>query len=374
MRFEVSHSSGAARTATLYTSHGLIDTPVFMPVGTLATVKGVSPRELVNDLRSQIILANTYHLYLRPGMERMSDAGGLHKFMSWNLPILTDSGGYQVFSLASRCKITDDGATFQSHIDGAKHLFTPEHVIDTQRILGSDIMMVLDECPPAGVTRSRAQDAHRRTVAWAQRSLTRFQQTEPLYGHQQSLFPIVQGSTFTDLRRESAYQLMEMDFPGYAIGGLSVGEEVGVLNEMVGVTCEALPKDKPRYLMGVGTPKNLLESIDQGVDMFDCVMPTRNGRNGMLFTTQGILNIRNHKWASDFSLLDSGLNNYVSQTFTRAYVRHLFQCDEILGLQISAMQNLALYGWLMRGARRAIKENQYSCFKKQMCQRLSQRL
>jgi len=374
MRFEIAHISGDARTGKLITSHGDVQTPVFMPVGTLGTVKGLSPRELINDLESQIILSNTYHLYLRPGIDCISEAGGLHKFMAWNRPILTDSGGYQVFSLASRCKITDDGATFQSHIDGSKHQFTPEHVIDVQRILGSDIMMVLDECPPAGVTRSRAQDAHQRTVAWAKRCLIRFQETEHLYGHQQSLFPIVQGSIFKDLRRESANQLIEIGFQGYAIGGLSVGEETQTLNEMVGVTCEELPKDKPRYLMGVGTPENLLESIERGVDMFDCVMPTRNGRNGMLFTTEGILNIRNQKWASDFSLLDCGLNTYVSQTFTRAYLRHLFQCNEILGLQISAMQNLALYGWLMSGAQRAIKENRYSSFKKQMCEQLSQRL
>ncbi len=345
-----------------------------MPVGTLGTVKGLSPRELTNDLKINIILGNTYHLYLRPGVECISDAGGLHKFMAWERPILTDSGGYQVFSLASRCKITNNGVTFQSHIDGSKHQFTPEHVIDVQRILGSDIMMVLDQCPPAGVTRSCAQDAHMRTIAWAQRSLTRFRETEALYGYQQSLFPIVQGSTFADLRRESAHQLMEMGFSGYAIGGLSVGEATSALNEMVGITCEVLPRDKPRYLMGVGTPKNLLESIEQGVDMFDCVMPTRNGRNGMLFTTEGVLNIRNQKWASDYSLLDTGLNTYVSQTFTRAYVRHLFQCNEILGLQISAMQNLALYAWLMCGAQRAIKENEYSRFKKDMCTRLSRRL
>ncbi|MCY4232777.1 MAG: tRNA guanosine(34) transglycosylase Tgt [Bacteroidetes bacterium] len=374
MRFELSHVSGDARTGKLITSHGAVQTPVFMPVGTLGTVKGLSPRELISDLESQIILSNTYHMYLRPGMDCISEAGGLHKFMAWNRPILTDSGGYQVFSLASRCKITDDGATFQSHIDGSKHQFTPEHVIDVQRILGSDIMMVLDECPPAGVTRSRAQEAHQRTIDWAKRCLIRFQETEHLYGHHQSLFPIVQGSIFKDLRRESAHQLIEIGFQGYAIGGLSVGEETQTLNEMVGVTCEELPKDKPRYLMGVGTPENLLESIERGVDMFDCVMPTRNGRNGMLFTTEGVLNIKNQKWASDFSLLDCGLNTYVSQTFTRAYLRHLFQCNEILGLQISAMQNLALYGWLMSGAQRAINENRYSSFKKQMCEQLSQRL
>ena len=294
--------------------------------------------------------------------------------MAWDRPILTDSGGFQVYSLAGRCKITDEGATFQSHIDGSEHLFTPENVVDFQRVLGSDIMMVLDECPPAGVSQSHARNASRRTSDWAFRSMKRFQDSEPLYGASQALFGIVQGSTFPDLRRESAEQLIAMGFPGYAIGGLSVGEEASVLYEMVSVTCEILPKGKPRYLMGVGTPANLLEAIDRGVDMFDCVMPTRNGRNGMLFTTEGILNIRNRKWADDFTLLDNGLNTYVSQTFTRAYVRHLFQCNEVLGLQISAMQNLSLYAWLMRGARRAIKEKRYGSFKRKMSEQVSRRL
>lgn len=358
----------------LLTDRGRIHTPVFMPVGTLATVKGLSPRELKSDLDSQIILSNTYHLYLRPGSQRVQGAGGLHKFMAWDRPILTDSGGYQIYSLASRCKITDEGATFQSHVDGSEHLFTPENVVDFQRVLGSDIMMVLDECPPAGVSRSRALDANRRTANWALRSLNRFQSTKSCYGKSQALFGIVQGGIFADLRRESAEQLVAMNFPGYAIGGLSVGEEAEDLYAMVSTVCEILPADKPRYLMGVGTPANLLEAIDRGVDLFDCVMPTRNGRNGMLFTTQGILNIRNYKWAGDMTLLDSGLDTYVSQTFTRAYVRHLFQCNEILGLQISAMQNLSLYAWLMRGAQRAIKEKRYARFKEKMSEQLSQRL
>ncbi len=374
MQFEVSHTSGGARAGVLTTGRGRIRTPVFMPVGTLGTVKGLSPRELKGDLNTQIILGNTYHLYLRPGSQRITEAGGLHKFVAWERPILTDSGGFQVYSLASRCKITDEGAVFQSHIDGSRHLFTPENVVDFQRTLGSDIMMVLDECPPAGVSRSYAQQANRRTAAWAKRSKAQFADSVSRYGVPQYLFAIVQGSTFADLRRESAQELMDMDFPGYAIGGLSVGEEAEALYAMVHVCCEMLPPGKPRYLMGVGTPANLLEAIGRGVDMFDCVMPTRNGRNGMLFTTRGVVNIRNRKWASDSSPLDSGLNTYVSQTFTKAYVRHLFQCNEILGLQISAMQNLGLYAWLMRGARQAIKENRYAHFSKEMSAQLSRRL
>ncbi|MCY4001755.1 MAG: tRNA guanosine(34) transglycosylase Tgt [Bacteroidetes bacterium] len=374
MRFELLHTSGQSRVGRLSTDHGMIDTPVFMPVGTVGTVKALSPRELMDDLHSQIILNNTYHLYLRPGTDRIYAAGGLHQFISWNRPILTDSGGYQIFSLADRCKVTDEGATFQSHIDGTSCEFTPESVIDIQRVFGSDIMMVLDECPEAGVSQSRAREAHERTIDWAYRSLSRFRETEPLYGHDQWLFGIVQGSTYEDLRRESAEQLMNMNFPGYAIGGLSVGEEAAVLYDMVQVSCDILPPEKPRYLMGVGTPVNLLESIDRGVDLFDCVMPTRNGRNGMLFTTEGIVNIRNQKWAQDDSRLDSGLDCYASQTFSRSYVRHLFQCNEILGLQISAMQNLALYQWLMRGARSAIIEKRYERFKTEMCSKLSRRL
>ncbi|MXZ04408.1 MAG: tRNA guanosine(34) transglycosylase Tgt [Rhodothermaceae bacterium] len=374
MLFEVSHESEGARAGRLVTERGEIQTPVFMPVGTAGTVKGLSPRELKRDLGAQIILGNTYHLYLRPGAECLKQADGLHKFMAWNRPILTDSGGYQVYSLASRCKITDEGAMFQSHIDGSRHLFTPESVIDFQRILGSDIMMVLDECPPAGVSRSRAKEANQRTAEWAQRSMVQFEATRSMYGHPQLLFAIVQGSTFPDLRRESVEELAAMDFPGYASGGLSVGEEAEILYKMVSITCEMLPPDKPRYLMGVGTPANLLEAIGRGVDMFDCVMPTRNGRNGMLFTTHGMINIRNRRWASDYTALDSGLDTYASQTFTRAYVRHLFQCNEILGLQISAMQNLALYAWLMRGARLAIQEGRYAHFASTMKEQLSRRL
>lgn len=374
MQYNVLYTSGEARTGTLQTGHGEIHTPVFMPVGTRGTVKGLSPRELKEDLNAQIILGNTYHLYLCPGVEGIRASGGLHAFMAWDRPILTDSGGFQVYSLADRCRITEEGAVFRSHIDGSPHLFTPESVVNFQRILGSDIMMVLDECPPAGISRSYARDADQRTAHWALRSIKQFQKTVPAYGPPQLLFGIVQGSTFADLRRESARKLVDMDFPGYAIGGLSVGEATEDLYAMVRVACEELPRDKPRYLMGVGTPEDLLEAIAVGVDMFDCVMPTRNGRNGMLFTTQGRINIRNRKWSRDTTVLDPGLNTYVSQTFTRAYVRHLFQCKEILGLQIASMQNLALYGWLMRGARKAIRENDYAGFRETMCLQLSQRL
>lgn len=374
MQFEVLHISDGARVGGLTTDRGRVETPVFMPVGTLATVKGLSPRELKEDLGFQIILGNTYHLYLRPGPQRMAEAGGLHEFMAWDRLILTDSGGFQVYSLASRCRVTDEGATFQSHLDGGNHFFTPENVVDFQRALGADIMMVLDQCPPAGISHSEAREANRRTAVWAKRSKDRFQDTGSRYGASQLLFGIVQGSVFEDLRRESVAELVEMDFPGYAIGGLSVGEEAETLYDMVSVCTEALPLDKPRYLMGVGTPANLLEAIGRGVDMFDCVMPTRNGRNGMLFTTQGVINIRNHKWADDDSPLDRGLNTYASRTFTRAYVRHLFQCNEILGLQISAMQNLGLYAWLMEGARQAIRENRYPGFRERMSLQLSQRL
>ena len=374
MQYNVLYTSGEARTGTLQTGHGEIHTPVFMPVGTRGTVKGLSPRELKEDLNAQIILGNTYHLYLCPGVEAIRASGGLHAFMAWDRPILTDSGGFQVYSLADRCRITDEGAVFRSHIDGSPHLFTPESVVNFQRILGSDIMMVLDECPPAGISRSYARDADLRTAQWALRSIRQFQKAVPAYGPPQFLFGIVQGSTFADLRRESAPKLVDMDFPGYAIGGLSVGEATEDLYAMVRVACEELPRDKPRYLMGVGTPEDLLEAIAVGVDMFDCVMPTRNGRNGMLFTTQGRINIRNRKWSRDTTVLDPGLNTYVSQTFTRAYVRHLFQCKEILGLQIASMQNLALYGWLMRGARKAIRENDYAGFRETMCLQLSQRL
>ena len=374
MAFRLLHSEGRARAGELTTDHGPIETPVFMPVGTAGTVKAMTPRDLMTDLNAPIILANTYHLYLRPSGSVIEKAGGLHRFMAWPRSILTDSGGYQVYSLASRCKISEAGAQFQSHIDGSTHLFTPENVVDFQRLLGSDIMMVLDECPPSGVTHSYARESVALTTDWARRSLARYRHSEPRYGHSQVIFAIVQGSTYADLRRDHARKLADLDFPGYAIGGLSVGENNQALYDMVDVSCEMLPEGKPRYLMGVGTPVNLLEAIARGVDMFDCVMPTRNGRNGMLFTTEGVINIRNMKWFDDMNVLDAGLNNYVSQAFTRAYLRHLFRCREILGMQIATAQNLALYIWLMREARLAILQDRFDSFYRTMTVRLGRRL
>ncbi len=374
MEFRLAYADGHARAAQLLTDHGVIDTPAFMPVGTVATVKGIAPRVLIEDVGAQVILGNTYHLYLRPGVSVVQAAGGLHRFMAWSRPILTDSGGYQVFSLASRCKVTDEGATFQSHIDGSMYLFTPESVVDTQRALGSDIMMVLDECPPAGVPKVRAAEACDRTLRWAERSLARFRETMPCYGHSQALFAIVQGGTHRALRLRCARALVSMDFPGYAIGGLSVGEAPEDMYAITELVAGVLPVDKPRYLMGVGTPADLLESIGRGVDMFDCVLPTRNGRNGMVFTTQGIINIRNKRWETDFTPLDPGLSAYASRTFTKAYVRHLFQAREILGMQVVSIQNLVFYHWLMRRAREAILDNRYAAFQQATQARVSQRL
>lgn len=376
MQFTLEHVDAAshARAACLETDHGTVTTPVFMPVGTVGTVKAIAPRELMQDVGAQIILGNTYHLYLRPGQEILQQAGGLHPFMCWTRPVLTDSGGYQVYSLADRCKITDSGVAFQSHLDGSSHIFTPESVVDTQRVLGSDIMMVLDECPPGNVTEAYARCANDRTVAWAARCQQRSAETEAIYGHLQALFAIVQGVVYPALRRECARRLVDMEFPGYAIGGLSVGEAAEQMYDIVDIVTEELPVHKPRYLMGVGTPANLLEAVARGVDMFDCVLPTRNGRNGMLFTTSGVLNIRNRKWRDDFSALDPGLDGYVSQTFTKAYVRHLFMSGEILGLQIASLQNLSLYAWLMAGARTAILNNGYMVFKQSVQPQVSRRL
>ena len=376
MRFSVLTCDGNtnARAGRIETDHGHIDTPTFMPVGTVGSVKAVEPRELLQDVQAQMILGNTYHLYLRPGTGVLERAGGLHRFMSWPGPMLTDSGGYQVFSLAERRKLSEDGVRFQSHIDGSSHFFTPEGVVDIQRSIGADVMMVLDECPPADVTETYARESNELTLRWAARCKRRFEETSPLYGHEQSLFGIVQGVVYPDVRRESALRLVDMDFPGYAIGGLSVGEPNEAMYEMVNMVNEHLPPEKPRYLMGVGTPANLLENIAMGIDMFDCVMPTRNGRNGMLFTTEGILNIRNLKWRDDFSPIDPGLNSYVSQSFTKAYVRHLFVSNEILGLQIASLQNLSLYLWLMRQARQAIDESRYHTLQTELQARVSRRL
>ena len=374
MGFRLVHADGKARVAQMQTDHGVINSPVFMPVGTAGTVKGIAPRVLAQDVGAQVVLGNTYHLYLRPGAEVLRAAGGLHQFMAWHRPILTDSGGYQVYSLASRCKVTDEGAEFQSHLDGSRHLFTPESVIDMQRTLGSDIMMVLDECPPAGEPAPRVAAACARTLRWAGRSQERLRESAPLYGHAQTLFAIVQGGTHPELRLANARALVSMGFEGYAIGGLSVGEAPEDMYAITDLVTEVLPEGKPRYLMGVGTPADLLEAIGRGVDMFDCVMPTRNGRNGMIFTTQGILNIRNRRWEKDFSPLDPGLDAHTSRAYSKAYVRHLFQSREILGLQIASVQNLILYHWLMRGARQAILENRYAAFQRGTQPMVSRRL
>ena len=376
MQFSLEHtdSSSQARAGRLETGHGVIETPIFMPVGTVGSVKGVSPRELVADVQAQIILGNTYHLYLRPGVELLEQAGGLHRFMQWSHPILTDSGGFQIFSLAGRRKLTEEGALFQSHLDGSSHHFTPESVIDTQRSIGSDILMVLDECPPGDVTAAYAKESNERTLRWAARCQERMEQTAPKYGCEQALFAIVQGGVYPEIRRESADRLVEMDFPGYAVGGLSVGEPAEQMYTMVEVCTERLPASKPRYLMGVGTPENLLENIARGIDMFDCVMPTRNGRNGMVFTTEGIINIRNKKWQYEFSEIDPGLDRYSSKTFTKAYLRHLFVAGELLGLHIASVQNLSFYLWLMKEARQAILEDRFEPWRQEIQPRISRRL
>jgi queuine tRNA-ribosyltransferase len=376
MRFILEHqdTGTGARAGRIETDHGHIETPIFMPVGTVGSVKAVQPRELLQDVRAQIILGNTYHLYLRPGAALLEQAGGLHRFMQWPGPILTDSGGFQVFSLSERRKISEEGVRFQSHIDGSYHAFTPEGVVDIQRSIGSDVMMVLDECPPADASFEYARASNELTVRWAARCKQRFEETSPLYGYHQVLFPIVQGVVYPEIRRESALRLVEMNFPGYAIGGLSVGEPAGVMYEMVEIVCEVLPVEKPRYLMGVGTPENILENIARGIDMFDCVMPTRNGRNGMLFTTEGVINVRNKKWESDFSPIDPGLDRYVSQTFSKAYVRHLFMANEILGLQIASLQNLSFYLWLVREARAAILAGRFGVWKEGMLPLIGRRL
>ncbi len=376
MRFtlELKDVHTRARLGRIETDHGHIDTPIFMPVGTVGSVKAVQQRELLQDVRAQIILGNTYHLYLRPGADLLEKAGGLHRFMHWPGPILTDSGGYQVFSLAERRKITEEGVVFQSHIDGSYHHFTPESVVDTQRSIGSDIMMVLDECPPGDASEKYARESNELTIRWAERCRRRYRETEGLYGHHQALFAIVQGVVYPEVRRESALRLVDMDFPGYAIGGLSVGEPSEQMYATVDLVTGFLPEARPRYLMGVGTPENLLQNISLGVDMFDCVMPTRNGRNGMIFTTEGIINIRNKKWQDDFSPIDPGLDRYASAAFSRAYLRHLFIAREILGLQIASLQNLSFYLWLMEMARKAMRENRFLAWKDTILPVISRRL
>lgn len=366
--------NSAARAGMIHTDHGDIPTPIFMPVGTQGTVKAVHQHELTDDINARIILGNTYHLYLRPGLEILHDAGGLHKFIGWNRPILTDSGGFQVFSLAHNRKLKEEGAHFRSHIDGSKHLFTPEKVVDIQRTIGSDIMMALDECPPGDSDRAYASRSLDLTLRWLERGWNRFCTTEPLYGHSQTFFPIVQGCAYPDLRRRSAEFVKQLGAEGNAIGGLAVGEPTEVMYEMIEVVNEILPQDKPRYLMGVGTPANILEAIDRGVDMMDCVMPTRNARNGMLFTCNGTMNMRNRKWANDFSPIQEDGPSYVDRAYSRAYLRHLFIADELLAMQIASIHNLAFYLWLVGEARRHILQGDFSTWKPEMIERVSRRL
>lgn len=363
-----------ARAGVIITDHGPIETPIFMPVGTCAAVKGVHARELRDDVKAQIILGNTYHLYLRPGTEILRRAGGLHKFEGWERPILTDSGGFQVFSLADNRKLTEEGAWFRSHIDGSKHLFTPERTVDIQREIGSDIMMALDECTPGTAEKPYARKSLDLTMRWLKRGWEHFNSTEPLYGYRQSFFPIVQGCTYPDLRREAATRVAELGADGNAIGGLAVGEPTEVMYEMIEVVNEILPADRPRYLMGVGTPANILEAIDRGVDMMDCVMPTRNGRNGMLFTSNGIMNMRNLKWARDFSPLDEDSDCFVDQVYSKAYLRHLFIAQELLAMQIASIHNLAFYLRLTRQAREHILAGDFAVWKRDMVERVTRRL
>lgn len=363
-----------ARAGLITTDHGLIETPIFMPVGTVGSVKAVTQKDLEDVVKAQIILGNTYHLYLRPGMDVIRAAGGLHKFIHWDKPILTDSGGFQVFSLSSIRKLKEEGAHFRSHIDGSKHLFTPENVVDIQRIIGSDIMMALDECPPGTSDYSYAKKSLELTMGWLRRGIKHFRETEPLYGHSQAYFPIVQGCVYPDLRREAAKMVTDLDADGNAIGGLAVGEPTEKMYEMIEVVNDILPIDKPRYLMGVGTPANILEAIDRGVDMMDCVMPTRNGRNGMLFTSEGIMNMRNAKWAEDFSPLDPNGTAWVDTYFSKAYVRHLFIAQEILALEIASLHNLTFYLHLVKEARKHILAGDWNEWKSMMVEKVTRRL
>lgn len=376
MHFTIQHTDkeSSARTGTLITGHGGIQTPVFMPVGTAGTVKSVHQRELLFDIKAPIILGNTYHLYLRPGMETMSLAGGLHRFMNWNQSILTDSGGYQVFSLAHNRKLSEEGVIFRSHIDGSKHVFTPEGIVDIQRIIGADIMMTLDECTPFPCEMKEAKKSMGLTHLWLDRGCKRFLDTEPKYGFEQLFFPIVQGSIYPELRRISAEKIASANCPGNAIGGLSVGEPEEQMYEMIEVVNQILPADKPRYLMGVGTPANILQAISLGIDMFDCVIPTRNARNGMLFTSNGIINVRNLKWKNDFSPVDEYGETFVDQQYSRAYLRHLIISGEILGAQIATIHNLGFYLWLVKEAGNKIREGSFMDWKRSMIKKLKTRL
>jgi queuine tRNA-ribosyltransferase len=374
--FQISHTDKAtkARSGVLYTDHGVIETPIFMPVGTAGTVKAIHQKELKEDVKAQIILGNTYHLYLRPGLDIIEKAGGLHKFNAWDKPILTDSGGYQVYSLADKRKMTDNGVVFQSHIDGSKHTFTPERVMDIERTIGADIMMAFDECTPFPCEYKYAKKSMHITHKWLERCIQRFDETLGKYGYSQKLFPIVQGSVYKDLREQSAEFIAKQNRDGNAIGGLSVGEPVEVMYEMTELVCSILPVDKPRYLMGVGTPANILESIALGIDMFDCVMPTRNARNGMLFTQQGIMNMRNEKWKDDLSPLDEFGTSFVDSYYSKAYLRHLFVAKEILGAMIATQHNLAFYIWLVTEARKQIIQGTFGSWKEKMIKQVAHRL
>ncbi len=363
-----------ARAGEISTDHGTIQTPIFMPVGTAGSVKAVHQRELREDIQAQIILGNTYHLYLRPGLDVLREAGGLHKFNGWDRPILTDSGGYQVFSLSDNRKITEEGAMFKSHIDGSKHMFSPESVMDIQRTIGADIIMAFDECTPYPCTYEYAKHSMDRTHRWLERCIHHLDGQEPMYGYSQTLFPIVQGSTFKDLRIQSAEFIASQNREGNAIGGLSVGEPLEDMYEMTELVCSILPQDKPRYLMGVGTPANILEGIARGVDMFDCVMPTRNARNGMLFTSEGIINIRNEKWKNDFSAIDPLLITFADQHYTKAYLRHLFIAGEYLAGMIASVHNLGFYLWLVRESRIRILDGSFVAWKEEMVKKVSRRL
>ena len=376
MKYELlsTDKNSNARAGVIHTDHGSIETPIFMPVGTLGSVKGVHMHELEEDIKAQIILGNTYHLYLRPGMDIIEKAGGLHKFNGWNRPILTDSGGFQVFSLSANRKLKEEGAYFRSHIDGSKHLFTPENVVDIQRTIGSDIMMALDECPPGTSDYDYAKKSLALTSRWLKRGWEHFNATSPKYGHSQAFFPIVQGCVYPDLRRESAKFVADLGAEGNAIGGLAVGEPAEKMYEMIDVVNEILPTDKPRYLMGVGTPANILEAIERGVDMMDCVMPTRNGRNAMLFTKNGIMNMRNKKWADDYSPLEEDGASYVDRAYSKAYVRHLFVSQELLALQIGSIHNLAFYLWLVKEARKHIIAGDFKQWKDEMIVNVTRRL
>lgn len=376
MKFELLHTDtkSKARAGKITTDHGVIETPIFMPVGTQGAVKAVHMPELKDDIKAQIILGNTYHLYLRPGLDILEKAGGLHKFNTWDRPILTDSGGFQVFSLSENRKLKEEGAEFRSHIDGSKHLFTPEKVMDIERSIGADIIMAFDECCPGDAEYDYAKKSLALTERWLDRCITRFKETEPKYGYEQALFPIVQGCVYPELRKRAAENVASKGMDGNAIGGLAVGEPTEKMYEMIEVVNEILPEDKPRYLMGVGTPINILEAIERGVDMFDCIMPTRNGRNGQLFTVYGTMNMRNKKWENDFSPIDPEGTSYVDRLYSKAYLHHLIKVNEILGLQIASIHNLAFYLWLVKEARKHIIAGDFTTWKSQMVRQMDNRL